>query len=468
MVSIHWFRQDLRLADNPALRAAVQAGTIIPLYIFDNVNPQANLPGAASQLWLHHSLANLQQNLGGKLLIQKGDPLTILPKLCEAHKANAVYWNRCYEPWQIQRDTQLKTLLTNNNVAVHTFNGSLLWEPWTIKKTDGTPYKVFTPFYRKGCLMAQAPRMPESALTKMDILTIPGLKVEELKLTPQHAWQHIIQHWTVGEAGAWQRLQEFITNGINQYKSGRNYPAKPFISRLSPHLHFGEISPQQVWYAIQEQAPDANTEHFLSELGWREFSYSLLYFNPELPTKNLQTKFDAFPWQEQPEHLKAWQSGQTGIPMVDAGMRELWQTGFMHNRVRMIVGSFLVKNLQIHWHAGERWFWNTLFDADLANNSAGWQWIAGCGADAAPYFRVFNPITQGEKFDPEGEYVRLYVPELAKMPDKYLFAPWLAPPEILAKAGVKLGQNYPKPIVDLKDSRTAALAAYDQMRAQYD
>jgi deoxyribodipyrimidine photo-lyase len=270
--------------------------------------------------------------------------------------------------------------------------------------------------------------------------------------------------WNIGEVGANNRLTEFLNNGVKNYKKGRNIPSKPFVSRLSPHLHFGEISPNQAWYAAQKKGDDNNIDHFCSELGWREFSYTQLYFNPELPKKNLQSKFDLFPWDEDEKKLIAWQKGQTGIPMVDAGMRELWITGAMHNRVRMVVGSFLVKNLLLHWHHGERWFWDCLVDADLASNSASWQWIAGCGADAAPYFRIFNPVTQGQKFDPDGEYIRKYIPEISDLPNKYLFNPWEAPQEELDRAGVVIGKDYPKPIIDLKLSRQNALEAFKSLK----
>ena len=271
-------------------------------------------------------------------------------------------------------------------------------------------------------------------------------------------------HWQIGENGANQQLQKFLKGGLENYGEGRNFPAKKNVSRLSPHLHFGEISPNQVWYASKDQ--EAVPEQFLSELGWREFSHHLLYQFPDLPTTNLQGKFDHFPWGNNPDYLKAWQQGKTGVPIVDAGMRELWETGYMHNRVRMIVASFLVKNLLVHWHLGAEWFWDCLLDADLANNSASWQWVAGCGADAAPYFRIFNPVTQGQKFDPEGEYTRRYVPELARLPGNYLFNPWEAPLSVLRDAGVSLGNSYPHPIVDLKSSRGSALAAFATLNSK--
>jgi len=258
-------------------------------------------------------------------------------------------------------------------------------------------------------------------------------------------------------------ILQFLDEGLSLYKDGRNLPAMPYVSRLSPHLHFGEVSPNQLWYAVKNIGDNKHVDHFCSELGWREFSYSQLYHNHDLPTKNLQSKFDTFPWVENKILLEAWKKGKTGVPMVDAGMRELWQTGYMHNRVRMIVGSFLVKNLRLHWHHGALWFWDTLVDADLANNSASWQWIAGCGADSAPYFRIFNPVIQGQKFDADGSYVRKYIPEIALLPDKYLFSPWDAPESVLKEAGIDLGKSYPAPIVDLKQSRDAALKAFQSL-----
>lgn len=463
---IHWFRQDLRLSDNPALRVAINRGTVLPIYILDNQNAKECDIGAASKWWLHHSLAELNHALGGALSLYQGNPIEILAQLIERLNVSEVYWNRCYEPWQIQRDEEIKLALKAKGIEVRSYNGSLLWEPWDIKKPDGTPYKVFTPFYRKGCLQAPMPREP---IPKPDEAEYLGdvesrLDLDSLGLLPKIRWDKGFEdQWEMGENGAHKRFQAFIKTGLAQYKEGRNLPAKPYVSRLSPYLHFGEISPNQLWYAVQSIADSADVDHFCSELAWREFSYSQLYYHPTLPTKNLKQTFDLFPWVEDKAALKAWQTGNTGIPMVDAGMRELWQTGFMHNRVRMIVASFLVKNLRLHWHQGERWFWDTLVDADLANNSASWQWVAGCGADAAPYFRIFNPVIQGQKFDSEGDYVRHFVPEIALLPNKYLFNPWDAPESILQEAKVTLGEDYPKPIVDLKASREAALLAYKML-----
>lgn len=463
---IHWFRQDLRLADNPSLYEASSKGTLLPIYILDDANADKHTMGGASRCWLHHSLTSLNESLEGKLSLYKGDAQEILETLLCEHDIASVNWNRCYEPWRMERDSHIKEMLKAKEVEVHSYNGALLWEPWQIKKDDGTHYKVFTPFYRKGCLNAETPREPLPKPSHLKLYHDPqSLSVEELDLLPDIAWDKpLISHWDISEEGAHNRLHHFMENGIRHYKDGRNLPAKPYVSRLSPYLNFGEISPYQAWHAATHSGDDKHVDHFCSELGWREFSYSLLYYYPDLPRSNLQKKFDHFPWVDNAKHLKAWQKGETGIPMVDAGMRELWKTGYMHNRVRMIVGSFLVKNLLLHWHHGEAWFWDCLFDADLANNSASWQWIAGCGADAAPYFRIFNPVTQGKKFDSDGEYVRQYIPELSQLPNQYLFSPWEAPQEALDEAGIRLGKDYPHPIVDLKESREQALKAFESLK----
>lgn len=460
---LFWFRQDLRLHDNPGLCAAVDAGQVLPIYILDDANAGPHRPGAASRWWLHHSLTALDASLGGKLLALAGDPEIILPRLVRTYAVTAVHWNRCYEPWRITRDRQLKQMLTDAGIEVKSHNASLLWEPWEVRKADGDPYRVFTPFFRKRCLTTAPPRepVPPPATTGFVATGEAESSIRALELLPRVRWDRKLEaHWVIGEAGARARLDDFLDHGLDSYANGRNFPERACVSRLSPSLHFGEVSPNTAWYAARAERDDQNVEVFCSELGWREFSHSLLYHFPRLPHDNLQPRFDAFPWRDDDEDLARWQRGTTGYPIVDAGMRELWQTGYMHNRVRMIVGSFLVKNLLLHWHAGERWFWDCLVDADLANNSASWQWIAGCGADAAPYFRIFNPVTQGQKFDPDGRYTRTYCPELAELPDKFLHSPWLAPAAVLAQAGVELGHNYPQPVVDLKASRERALEAF--------
>lgn len=464
--AIHWFRQDLRLSDNPALTAATKHGDVLPLFILDDINCKNQSIGAASRCWLHHSLQQLNAELNDSLFIAAGDPLELLTKLIKEHHVEAVYWNRCYESWRIQRDKKIKKTLEELGIVVKSFNGSLLWEPWEIEKKSGGNYKVFTPFYRKGCLQFLPPRKPLKKPTKINFIKKKNasMSIEQLALLPDVLWhERMISHWSVGEKAAVKRLKKFIKEDLSNYKEGRNFPAQQAISRLSPHLHWGEISPNQIWYEIKKLTQNHNTDCFLSELGWREFSYSLLFYYPNLPTKNLQEKFNQFPWKNNKKALIAWQRGQTGYPIVDAGMRELWQTGFMHNRVRMVVASFLIKNLLIDWREGEKWFWDCLVDADLASNSASWQWVAGCGADAAPFFRIFNPVTQGKKFDQTGEYTRHYVPELKNLPDKYLFAPWEAPESVLKEAGICLGEHYPKPLVDLRASRERALEAYKNL-----
>ena len=467
-MQVVWFRQDLRVFDNPALVDAAMSGAVLPIYILDDDGAGEYRMGGASRVWLHSALDDLAISLDGRLQLFKGRAQDVLKSICHEHDVKAVHWNRCYEPWRVERDTQVKTMLQNLGVDAESHNGSLLWEPWQIKKSDGTPYRVFTPYYRKGCLNAEPPRKPLAApqnITFSDVSVDGAVSLTDLDLLPDIEWHKgIIDAWDMTEKGAQDTLRTFMDDGgIDDYKEGRNFPAKSHVSRLSPYLHFGQISPHQIWVECQNREPDNNIGHFQSELGWREFSNSLLYQFPELPIDNLQRKFDAFPWREDMDALNAWQRGETGIPIVDAGMRELWQTGYMHNRVRMIVGSFLVKNLLLDWRLGEEWFWDCLVDADLANNSASWQWIAGCGADAAPYFRIFNPVTQGEKFDPDGVYTRRYVPELKNMPDKFLFKPWEAPEMILQGANIKLGRDYPKPIVDLKASRERALEAFKSL-----
>ena len=471
-ISIHWFRQDLRTADNPALMSAASSGRVIPVYIFDDLIPDEFKIGSASKVWLHHSLDSLNNTLDGHLRCFRGNPETILEKLCKKYHVKHITWNRAYDPWRIEQDTKLKAKLHSYGIKVQSFNGNLLWEPWETLKADGSPYRVFTPFYKNGCLNANAPRTPLSPpeICFHDQKVEPN-NLDNLGLLDNKSWEDDLKsEWSVGEDEASAKLKQFLSEGINSYKDGRNFPAQQSVSGLSPHLHWGEISINTVWHATKEQLKkhpqlSENANHFLSELGWREFSYSLLYHFPSLPTKNLNPRFEKFPWVKDQVGLRAWKSGRTGVPIVDAGMRQLWKTGYMHNRLRMIVGSFLVKNLRIHWHHGQAWFWDTLFDADLANNSAGWQWIAGCGADAAPYFRIFNPVTQGLKFDPDGSFIRQYVPELEKVPVKYIFDPWNAPQDVLATSGVVLGENYPHPIVDLKVSREKALEAFATLKA---
>ncbi|MEM9603142.1 MAG: deoxyribodipyrimidine photo-lyase [Pseudomonadota bacterium] len=466
MRSLHWFRQDLRLQDNPALTAAAAADEVLCVYVLDERNAGGWALGGASRWWLHHSLQALDRALDGRLVVCEGDPRELLPTLVEAHAIDAVHWNRCYEPWRIRRDAEIKRALSERGVDVSSHNGSLLWEPWSVTKADKTPYKVFTPFYRKGCLSAGAPRAPLAAPVLRTVLSDTGSDIDALGLLPAVPWASGFDAvGQPGEAGAHARLDAVRTRGLAHYASGRDRPAAETVTRLSPHLQFGELSPNQAW-AMARALPDSDdVDRFCTELGWREFSHHLLFHWPSLPSENWQPKFNAMPWRDEPAMRRAWERGRTGIPIVDAGMRELWATGYMHNRVRMVVGSFLVKNLLQHWRHGAAWFHDTLVDASLANNSASWQWVAGSGADAAPFFRIFNPVTQGEKFDAEGEYTRRWVPELARLPNKHLFAPWLAPHTVLADAGVTLGVSYPHPIVDLAASRKAALDALANTKA---
>ena len=472
---IFWFREDLRLSDNPALHAARRTGApVICIYILDEESAGRWRPGAASKWWLHHSLRSLSkaiENTGNKLVLRRGDPAKILPKLASNTGAERVFWNRRYAPYQIEADKALKSLLADRICKLESHNGRLLYEPWEIQNKSGDPYRVFTPFWK--ALKSQGKiRETLPGIRKI----IPSEKVpqsdglEDWNLLPVSPdWASGFSGWVPGEDGAADTLSGFIANAVNSYDEDRNRPDLKGTSRLSPHLQFGEISPVQIWWAIRHKVDageisSSQGDKFLSEIAWREFSNSLIYHNPQMLDQELMPKFQSFPWKKNKQHLNAWQMGRTGYPMVDAGMRELWQTGWMHNRVRMIVGSFLVKHLRIDWREGMRWFWDTLLDADIANNTAGWQWIAGCGADAAPYFRIFNPVTQGEKFDPQGCYVRKYVPELKALPDKYLHSPWTAPQEVLEKAGVTLGETYPEPVVDHAEARKLALAAYEEIK----
>jgi len=469
---IVWFRQDLRLADNPALQAAAASGApIIPVYILDDDAPGDWKPGGASRWWLHHSLKALSedlQELNGRLIFMKGAAQAQLETLIKETDAQAVYWNRLYEPWARDRDERIKSALKDDGIKARSFNGSLIVEPWDIATKTGNPYKVFTPFW-KTLKSDHAPAEPTGRPEAPVFSEYKGgLSLEAFELLPtQPDWSGGIKaRWTPGETAAHGRLGQFLKQAVTDYPDRRNLPGENGTSRLSPHLHLGEISPRQVWHAVKQSdhARTDGADTYLSEIAWREFSYNLLYHFPDLPDANFQSKFDAFEWDDNAEALKAWQRGRTGYPIVDAGMRELWSTGWMHNRVRMIVASFLIKDLFIHWREGEAWFWDTLVDADLASNSASWQWTAGSGADAAPYFRVFNPVGQSEKFDPKGDYLRKWIPELADLPNKVIHAPWTADKTVLSRAGVTLGETYPKPIVDHGDARKRALAAFEKIK----
>lgn len=467
--TIFWFRNDLRLSDNPGFSQAVAEGTVMPIFISEEESAEAFKMGAASRWWLHHSLEKLDRSLQRKLNFYRGNSLEVFKKLLERHRIQAVYWSRSYEPWALQQEQAVAQLLEQKNIPFQSFNASLLWEPCEVLKKDGKPYQVFTPFYVEALSGSAAIRKPLPAPTSMKLCRDQSNldDLNSLALLSKIPWHHKLQScWKAGEQEAQEQLKIFLQNGLEGYQQHRDFPAFSATSRLSPHLHFGEISPHQVRHTTQQAALKSfkkDADAFLREVAWREFSYYQLFHFPELPWKNFQSKFDPFPWGHNADLLRAWQQGKTGYPIIDAGMRELWQTGTMHNRVRMIVASFLTKNLLIDWRDGAAWFWDTLVDADLASNGLNWQWVAGCGVDAAPYFRIFNPVLQGKKFDAEGEYTRRFLPELSELPKKFLFTPWEASEAILKEAGIILGKTYPFPVVDLQQSREKALQAYHSL-----
>lgn len=464
------------MQDNPALLAAAQRGAVLPVYILDDAGEGRWPTGGASRWWLHHSLAALGAALserGVSLVLARGESGAVLRTLVKQSGADAVYWNRRYEPTAIARDSALKTELTAAGVDAKSFAASVLFEPHMVKNKAGGPFQVFTPFW-KHCLTLE---VPEPAKLPGGPIAPPAkaprsLALDGLGLLPRISWDAGFRDaWEPGEAGATRRLKKFVAGAMDRYADERNLPDRDGTSALSPHLHFGEISPRQIWSTVRASSkgsgvfpPSRGAQVFLSEVGWREFAYHLLFHFPHTPAEPLRAEFAAFPWRRDAAQLRAWQRGQTGYPIVDAGMRQLWATGWMHNRVRMIVASFLVKHLRLSWQEGAAWFWDTLVDADLAANTLGWQWTAGCGADAAPYFRIFNPILQGVKFDAHGDYVRRWVPELARVPTEFIHAPWEASPLELRAAGVVLGKTYPHPIVDHGEARAAALAALQVIR----
>ncbi len=471
MKTLVWFRQDLRLADNPALHEAAKQGTVVPVFLLEEAaaSGETHPPGGASRWWLHHSLAALKKALPG-LVFLRGNARKMIPQVARASGVDAVYWNRAYEPHAIARDTDVKAVLKGEGLEVKSFKASLLFEPWELETKTGGPFKVYSPFWK--ALRQRPVAAPLPAPARLEIADgVEGCPLEDLKLLPEapnwaKGWAEL---WRPGEGGAKERLRIFLEEGLEGYGSLRDRPDLPKVSRLSPHLHFGEVSPRQLWHATQNHVArydslDGDGMKFLSEVAWREFSYHLLFHFPELPSENWRPAFDAYPWRESKTDLERWQKGMTGYPLVDAGMRELCQTGYMHNRVRMIAASFLVKHLRLHWRHGEAWFRDTLVDADLASNSASWQWVAGSGADAAPYFRIFNPVAQAERFDPDGTYIRHWLPELARLETRYLSAPFNVPEEVLAKAGVRLGESYPLPLVDHARARKAALEGYEAVR----
>lgn len=475
-----WFRKDLRLADNAALAAALaRGGPVVPVFVYDEAGEGEWPLGGASKWWLHHSLVALETALrgrGSRLIVARGDSLAELRRLVVATGAAAVYWNRRYEPSVRVRDAAIKSALAADGLEAKSFNSALLFEPHTIKNKQGGPFQVFTPYWRHCTALG----FPEPVKSEEGELSSPtrwpeSVEVEALGLLPTIPWDAgFPAMWTPGEAGAQARLKRFLKDDVvHCYDEQRNLPDIDGTSGLSPHLHWGEIGPRQIVEAVRALGKKAGLDPasngarvYTTEIGWREFAYHLLFHFEHTPTKPLRADFEKFPWAEDADgaKLRAWQRGQTGYPIVDAGMRQLWATGWMHNRVRMIVASFLVKHLRLPWQHGAAWFWDTLVDADLASNTLGWQWSAGCGADAAPYFRIFAPVTQGERFDGAGRYVRRWVPELAKVPDKFIHAPWTAPANVLDYAKVELGGNYPAPIVDHAEARAEALAAFKALR----
>jgi deoxyribodipyrimidine photo-lyase len=477
------FRDDLRLADNPAVEAAARAGRpVAALFVLDEESPGIRPPGGAARWWLHHSLAALGRDLdrlGVRLALARGPAAETVPAVARALSAGLVVWNRRYGPAEQQADALLKTRLKETGIEAKSFNAHLMREPWDVLSQAGQPLKVFSPFFRafmaRGDVPAPLPRPRALRPAVWPALPLPALvtlgSLGLLPIAPDWAGG-LRETWVPGEAGAAARLSAFLDGGFDGYAENRNRPDMESTSRLSPHLRFGEIGPRQVWHAAaaarlsgETRASAKDLEVFHKELGWREFSYHLLGQFPDLPTRNFQPRFDAFPWQPDARTFEAWKRGRTGYPVIDAGMRQLWQTGWMHNRVRMIVASFLVKNLLVDWRQGEEWFWDTLVDADIANNAASWQWVAGSGADAAPYFRVFNPVLQGEKFDSEGVYVKRFVPELAGLPPEFVHRPWAAPHPVRARAGITAGVTYPHPVVELDRSRDRALAAFKSLQA---
>jgi deoxyribodipyrimidine photo-lyase len=472
-----WLRHDLRLSDNPALAAAVDgADWVLPVYIHAPEEDAPWAPGAASRWWLHRSLADLATRLralGSRLVLRTGASRAVLIDLARRTGAGAVYWNDLYEPAARRRDDTVERVLVDAGLSVHRFHDRLLHRPAALTTRQGGPYQVFTPFWRAlGAAAIPAPR-PAPRRLKPPARWPRSLRLAELALDPDRRWTNkLASCWQPGEAAAWRQLRRFCRAGIDDYARGRDALAAHATSRLSPHLHFGELSPRQAWHAAlaaraerPAQAPGADA--FLRQLAWRDFAHHMLYHFPHTDRQALRDRFARFPWRRSAKLLEAWRRGRTGFPLVDAGMRELWATGTMHNRARMVVASFLVKNCMIHWREGARWFWDTLVDADLANNSLGWQWVAGSGPDAAPYFRVFNPVLQGRKFDPEGEYIARWVPELARLPAAWRHEPWNLPETLRVQLRFAPGRDYPRPVVDYAASRTAALAAYRALRASY-
>ena len=459
---IIWFRNDLRLQNNLTIKNLIDRNSsALPIYILNS-----GALGSASKTWLYKSLYELNKQLKNQLKVYDGSAVDIIKTLIEKYQITEISWNRKFDYKSIQEDNLVINMIKKHEVKVFIYNSSLLKNPEDTLKKDGTPYRVFTPFYKNNYVGVShsTSYVNASAINIME--NKEDKHVEYLKdcLIPKQSWhEKFDRYWEPGETGAQKKLIEFLDKGLSGYADGRNRPGLNNVSRLSPHIHFGEISPSEIANFLKD-IDSEDKERFYTELVWREFSYNLLFFNPAIDTVNLQEKFDSFPWLENKVYLDAWKNGNTGYPIVDAGMRELWETGYMHNRVRMIVGSFLVKNLLCHWHFGRDWFRDTLLDADDANNNASWQWVAGTGADAAPYFRIFNPVTQSQKFDPNAEYIRKFLPEIGNLPNTYIHDPSNAPKAVLDNSGIKIGENYPKSIVNLRESRERALSAFAELK----
>ena len=456
MTSLVLFKNNLRINDNDILFDACKDNKkILPVYILDEKNTDKPL-GSSSKYWLHKSLESLNNKLNNNLQVFKGDTIKIISSLLDLHSINQIYCEEAFLSMDITLFDKLQNLCSLKNIDLNTRNCTLLWKPYHILKSDDTPYKVFTPFYRRGCLTSTVPQKPVGGPSAINYYScLNNTSIDQLELLDNFPWHEKFDNiWKIDEESAMYIFKDFIDTKINDYKLERDFPALNKNSKLSPYIRFGLISINRMWYELDKLIPNKSIDHYKSELGWREFSYYLLYHFPHLQYENMQVKFNNFEWENSNKHFEAWKKGCTGYPIVDAGMRELWQTGFIHNRTRMVVASFLVKNLLIDWRLGEKWFWDCLVDADYASNVASWQWVAGTGADAAPYFRIFNPILQGKKFDTDGKYIRHYVPELNSLPEKYLNEPW----EIDHKL------SYPKPIIDYSYSRQRALEKYERIK----
>ncbi len=485
--ALAWLRNDLRLADNPALyHAAQEHEAVVPLFVWAPDEEGRWAPGGAHRWWLHRSLQSLGADLRGRglrLILRRGPSLDELRAALRYTGAGAVYWNKRYAPALRARDVETARALRADGVAIHTFEGRILHDPHRVETTSGGPYHVYTPFWKKFVVQVEVPPpldAPRLGRSRAPTRLPASVALDELELTPQaqdgvdwaegfgERWGARAPGRAVGEQGAHQRLQHFVETGLSSYDDARDRPDQDGTSLLSPRLHHGELSARQVWHAarggVRSAALREQAEVFLKEIAWREFSYHLLFHYPETTTEPLKGKFEAFPWRDDEDRLERWQRGATGYPIVDAAMRQLWRHGWMHNRLRMVTASFLTKDLLVPWQAGARWFWDTLVDGDLGNNTMGWQWAAGCGADAQPFFRIFNPVSQGRRHDPDGTFVKKWLPALADLPARHVHAPWEAPEHVLREAGVRLGETYPEPMVDHAAARQRALAAYKEIK----